>query len=170
VRATPWIHLAAGAVLLLAGLGELWPDVAWLRDLHGRSLAERGQRASDPALDPLARAGRVQLRRRLEAGAVPASATGDVWRWCFEVSRTLPGDARVWLGVPLTSLYYYASFFWYPAQVDVAAEPVVVRDQQSLARSASMPDRSWLARRGYTHLVTSGPGGLRLVALTGDGS
>ena len=171
MRALIRIHGIVAGVWLLAGLLALLPEVGWLRDLSGRSLAERGQLASDPSRSPLSRAGRVELRRRLAAGGPEsASPVGDVWRWCYETSRDLPPDARVWLGVPLTSLYYYGSFFWYPARVDVTPEPAIVRDQQSLTRHARTPDRAWLVGHGYTHRVAGGAGGLRLVRLTRDRS
>lgn len=172
MRAAAWITLSV-LVALLVGAGiELAPYAGLLRELRGRTLAERGQVASDPARSFPGRAGRIELRRRLASPAgAPATTLGDVWRWCFEASRRLPPDARVWLGVPVTPLYFYASFFWRPARVDVTSEPAPIRDQRTLSRHARTPDRAWLVRNGYTHLVTRGPaGGLRLVELPADAS
>jgi hypothetical protein len=171
VRAAAWITLGVLVALSIGAGMELTPYVRLVRELRGRTLAERGQLASDPARSFPGRAGRIELRRRLASSRAPEGTLGDVWRWCFEASRRLPPDARVWLGAPVASLYFYASFFWLPARVDVTPEPAPIRDQRTLSRHARTPDRAWLVRHGYTHLVTRGPaGGLRLVELPADAS
>lgn len=167
MRAAAWLTLGAIAALLLGGLVQLAPYAGLLLELEGRSVAEAGQYASDTGRNFLGRAGRVELRRRLEGRrSPPPSSLGDVWRWCLESSRKLPLDARVYLNVPATQLYFYGSFFWHPAQVDVTPVPAIIRDQRTLSRHAREMETAWLVRRGYTHLVTRGPDGLRMIELS----
>ena len=138
---------------------------------HG-SLVERGFIASDEWQNFLARAGRVELRRRLDEARGRdergRSNVATAWAWIVDREKDLPADARVYLNVPTTLYYYYATFFWFPRRVDVGTEPALIKDAVTLAKSAvplRPAERDTLARRGYTHAVEATPEGPTLIDL-----
>jgi hypothetical protein len=157
--------------MVLASLPELAGYGSLARAMWGRSELERGRLAADEGRSLLARAGRVRLRRRLAATAGRPLAPSGVaagWAWVVTAGHALPSDAKVYLNVPLDLLYYYGTYFWYPARVAVSLGPVEADDGDSLrasARPVPSEDFGELAARGFTHVVAEQGGSLALVAL-----
>jgi hypothetical protein len=155
-----WIPFLAIALLLVWALLAAVPYGASYVTLRGLSRAQRGEAAADETRSFLTRAGRVDLRRRLqerdEWQKRRPSAPANAWRWGYEESLRLPPDAKIYLNDPRVALYFYGTFFWYPARLDATPEPEVITGHASLARHArpiAGRDFSELARRGYTHVV-----------------
>lgn len=167
-----WIAFGvlAGSVLWsclgLIQYGELL--AAW----WGKSVSERGALGSDERRSFLTRAGRTRLRERLaeEAGNAGSldSAAAEAWRWCFERSAGLPRDSRIRLNVPSIALYYFGSFFFHPARLEVNPGGSPITDARSLRvglRQVKQGEFERLAAQGYSHVIVGRGRGFGMVEL-----
>ncbi len=167
--------LAIG-LLVVWGLVALVPYAAMYSTLRPLSRAERGELASDEAQSFLVRAGRVDLRRRLalrsQRGTALPSPPANAWRWGYEESLRLPADAKIYLNDPRAAVYFYGTFFWLPARLDVNPEPVTITGHANLKRGARrVPESDFaeLERRGYSHVVTRAHESFEIVDLSPAG-
>ncbi len=171
-----WATFLAIGLLVVWGLVAVMPYAAMYSTLRPLSRAEQGALASDEAQSFLVRAGRVDLRRRLSArsqrGAELPSPPANAWRWGYEESLRLPADAKIYLNDPRVAVYFYGTFFWLPARLDVNPEPVPITGHASLKRGARRfpaGDFAELARQGYSHVVTRAHESFEIVDLSPAG-
>jgi hypothetical protein len=156
--------------MLLASLAQMPAYIELMGRLWGRPLSERGPIASDDSRNFLGQDGRVLWRRRLSQPNGPPrfSASAESWRWAYNVGRQIPANARVYINVPRDAVYFYASFFWYPAEVVVNSGGAPIKDAASLAEHGVFLPSDQLSRLAdkFTHAVVDKPGeGVRLIEL-----
>jgi len=131
--------------------------------LWGGSFVERGMLGADEWRNFLNRSARLEMQRSYrEARALgvsdqQVSGLALAWSWTAQIGDRLPPEARVYLNVPNSVLYFFGTTMWYPRKVAVGPSGALVRDDETLQAAAESmdPDRfHQLQERGYTHVVT----------------
>ncbi|MFN7942533.1 MAG: hypothetical protein U0X73_13125 [Thermoanaerobaculia bacterium] len=182
-RPSPWrlatLALAAGlAAHLAAAAPTLRRFFAEALALAPLDLAARGRAAADELRSPVTVSGSPGLRTRVAAEAAAGSgrrsAIAYTWSYFVAARGSLPSGARVVLDPPETIPYYYGSFLWAPEELELGANPGVVRDEASVAavaaRQPTGPDRlARLRALGYTHRLIVDRRGLTLEPLPSSG-
>jgi hypothetical protein len=185
IKPLSWIILATLILMLLWSARALFDYGELCSKLWGKSFLERGYVGSDEWQDFLARAGRpITQKAFAEAeleGVLDQQRSGVAAGWAFVVKAEegLPKDAKIFLNVPSMLLYYYGTAVWYPRQVDVATQPVLInggatlveifnKDPSRLDERQLVSLERQLRRLGYTHLVTVKNGVATLIDLRSE--
>ena len=144
--------------------------------LSGGSLLERGSLGADEWRDFLNRSGRPDTQRAyheaVKLGVVDRKVSGiaSAWTWVVATGDRLPPDARVYLNLPNSVLYFFGTTAWYPRRIDVGRPGALVRDDDSLRAAFQRvePGRyDELRARGFTHVVIFRNDRIVLVDLVG---
>ena len=132
--------------------------------LWGGSFIERGMLGADEWRNFLNRSARLEMQRSYgEARALgvsdrQVSGLALAWSWTAQTGDRLPPEARVYLNVPNSVLYFFGTTMWFPRKVEVGPSGALVRNDETLQSAAESidPDRFHeLQERGYTHVVTT---------------
>ena len=166
------LFLSGAAALVLWSWVSLAGYFELFAGLRARPPIERAYLALDPRRNFLALAGRPERRERVRDGSEAVAAAPHPiarrWQWLVRVADTVPAEARIRLDTPSAQLYFQGSFAWYPARIEVSRDRKVVRDGPTLRaalRRVGPARYPALLADGYTHVLTVGADGPRLVEL-----
>jgi hypothetical protein len=174
VKLRAWLFLICMVVMLVWSCRAFWDYGELFAKLSGKPLLERGYIGSDEWQNFLARVGRLQTQERYrqaqEMGVRLPSQIGAGWQFFVQTvsDGQLPPDAKVFLATPDILLYYYGTSLWFPRELHVNTQPVMIRDGETLVKNSLRLDVSQLPRLkqlGYTHLLAPTPQGIRLIPL-----
>jgi len=158
-----WLLVTAIALIVLGSLARLPQHWRLQRKLVGKNVAKRGVLGADEIQNFIGRAGHVNLRTKLarDADRKRTSGIAAVWNFAYSGAEVMNEDARVYVNVRQSSVYFFTTFFFYPARVEMDSGGKPINSVESLGQDIRLlpPQRlGELYERGYSHVITARSG------------